>query len=74
MSKVTAITDGTGRIVAIGHGHLSEKTARTAGSREVQGGLRAGEGQKLHEIDVAVDLEGVETWSELYDKVRPSIS
>ena len=73
MSKITVITDTTGKIVAIGHGHLSEKTARKSGSRELQGGLRAGPGQKLHELDVPENLETIKGFSELRDKVRPHI-
>jgi hypothetical protein len=31
MSKVTAVTDAQGQIVVIGHGHLSEATAKKSG-------------------------------------------
>jgi hypothetical protein len=73
LSKITVITDAAGNIVAMGHGHLSEKTARKSGSREPQGGLRAGPGQKLHELDLPGNLENVKTWSELHEKVLPHV-
>lgn len=74
MSKVTVITDAAGKIVVIGKGHLSEKTARkTSASGEPQGGLRAGPGQQLHELNVSEDLENIKTWSELHELVRPHV-
>ncbi len=73
MSKITAITDAAGEIVAIEHGHLSEQTARKSGSREPQAGLRAGPGQQIHELDIPGNLEHIKTWAELHEKVRPHI-
>jgi hypothetical protein len=74
MTKITAITDEAGKIVALGHGHLSEATARQAGSREAQGGLRAGPNQRLHELELSEDLSTITTWSALHDKVRPHLA
>lgn len=74
MSKVTVITDEAGKIVGIGHGHLSEETAKKSGSREPQAGLVTLPGQQLHEIETPEDVEGITTWSELHEKVRPHVS
>jgi hypothetical protein len=73
MSKITVITDSTGKIVAMGLGHSSEQTARSSASKELKGGLRARAGQKLHELNVPEDLESINGWSELQSKVAPHI-
>ena len=73
MSKVTVITNDKGKIISIGHGHLSEKTSRKAKAAGVQAGLRAGPGQTLHELDVPGDLASLATWSELHESVRPHV-
>lgn len=73
MSKITVITDSTGQIVVMGLGHLSEQSARVSGSRGLQGGLRAGPGQNLQELDIPEDLEQVKAWSELHAKVQPYV-
>ncbi len=57
MSKVTAVTDAQGQIVVIGHGHLSEATAKKSGLKGAQGGLWALPGQQLHELDVPENVE-----------------
>jgi hypothetical protein len=69
MSKVTVITDRAGKVVAIGHGHLSEKSARG----QATGGLRAGPDQQLHEIDVPENVEHIQSWAQLLDKVQPHL-
>jgi hypothetical protein len=73
MSKVTVVTDAQGQIQAIGHGHLTEATARKRGSKEIQSGIRALPGQKIHELDLADDVAKVKTWKELVEKVRPHV-
>ncbi len=73
MSKITVITDATGEIVGMRHGHLSEETARKPGSHKPQVGLRAGPGQQIHELDIPGNLEDLKTWAELHEKVRPHI-
>ncbi len=73
MSKVTVITDTAGKIVAIGHGHLSEEAARKSGSQKLQAGLRAGPGQQLHELDAQENLENIKAWPELHQKVKQLI-
>ena len=73
MSKVTAVTDAQGQIVVIGHGHLSEATAKKSGFKGAQGGLWALPGQQLHELDVPENVEGIKGFRELHDKVRPHL-
>jgi hypothetical protein len=73
MTQITVVTDESGKIVAMGHGHLSEATARQSGSSEAQGGLRAGPNQRLHELELSEDLRSVNDWSALHDKVRPHV-
>jgi hypothetical protein len=70
MSKVTVVTDSAGNILAMGLGHLSEKSAMKSGSRESQAGLRAGPGQKLHELEIPENLESVKNYREFHEKVR----
>ena len=70
MSKVTVITGDKGLITAIGHGHLSRETAHKAGQKKPDGGLRAGPGQKLHELDLAEDVSQLSDWSKLHTKVQ----
>jgi hypothetical protein len=74
MSKITVITDKKGGIIAIGHGHLSEKTAGKAAGKEVQCGLRAGPDQSLQEIDLAQDVSQLKDWTELHAKVQPHVT
>jgi hypothetical protein len=74
MSKVTVVTDADGKITVIGHGHLSLETARRSGSRQPQGGVRAGPGQKLHELDLPEDVSRIGNWQELHVKVLPHVS
>ena len=73
MSQVTVVTDAQGQIQAIGHGHLSEATARKHGTKEMRSGIRALPGQKIHELNLEHDLSNVKSWKELIDKVRPHI-
>lgn len=73
MSKVTVITDNAGQIHAIGHGHLSEKSMGKSGSSKLQAGLRAGPGQKLHELEAKENLEEIKSWPELHQKVQQLI-
>ena len=75
MSKVTVVTDAKGEIVVIGHGHLSQETARknAAPGDGIQGGVRAGPGQHLHELEVSEDVSRIANWAELHKKVRPHV-
>ena len=73
MSKVTVITDAKGQIQAIGHGHLSEATARKQGAKEFQSGVRALPGQQIHELELQHDVAQVKVWKELVEKIRPHI-
>jgi hypothetical protein len=73
MSKVTVVTDANGKIAVIGHGHLSLDTARTSGAPQPQGGVRAGPGQKLHELDLPEDVSKVGNWADLHAKVLPHV-
>jgi hypothetical protein len=73
MSKVTVVTDQHGKIFAVGHGHLSEATAKKNGLKGNQAGLRAFAGQQLHELDLKDNLEHLKTFKELHDKVRPHV-
>jgi hypothetical protein len=73
MSKVTVVTDAKGRIHAIGHGHLSEASARKRGSKALQGGLRALPGQQIHELELPHDVTHVKVWQELVEKVCPHL-
>jgi hypothetical protein len=70
MSKVTVVADANGNIAAIGHGHLSRDTAIKSGDKALLGGLRAGPGQQLHELDLAEDVSQVADFRELHAKVR----
>ena len=74
MSKVTVITDARGDVVAIGHGHLSEATARKNGSKGARAGLRALPGQQLSELDLKDNVEQLTTFAELRDMVRPYVT
>ena len=73
MSKVTAVVDAKGEVQAIGHGHLTEATARKHGAKELRGGLRALAGQKIYELDLSHDVSQVKTFKELVEKVRPHV-
>jgi len=73
MSKVTVVTDAKGQIQVIGRGHLSETTVRKQGAKGHNGGIRALEGQHLHELDLADDVSKIKVWKELVEKVRPHI-
>lgn len=73
MSKVTVITDAKGQIQAIGHGHLSEATARKPGANGYQSGIRALPGQNIHELELSQDVAQVKGWKELVEKVRPHL-
>jgi hypothetical protein len=73
MSKVTVITDAKGQIQAIGHGHLSEATARKQGTKGLQGGLRPLPGQNLQELELANDVTQITAWKDLVEKVRPHL-
>ncbi|HTR16300.1 MAG TPA: hypothetical protein VMI52_04615 [Acetobacteraceae bacterium] len=73
MNKITVITEAGKGIVAIGHGHLSEKSARKPGANGVQCGLRAGPNQRLHELEIPDDVSKLKSWDELEAKVRPHV-
>jgi hypothetical protein len=73
MSKVTVVTEAGGKIAAIGHGHLSQASAKKAGHKGPHGGLFALPGQHLHELDIAEDLTSIRDFKQLHDKVRPHI-
>jgi hypothetical protein len=73
MSKVTVITDAKGQIQAIGHGHLSEGTARKQGAKGFQSGVRELPGQHIHEIELQHDVTQIKVWKELVEKVRPLV-
>jgi hypothetical protein len=73
MSKVTVITDTKGQIQAIGHGHLSEETARKNGKKGLQGGLRALPNQQVHELDLAQDVSDIKDFKSLAEKIRPHL-
>jgi hypothetical protein len=82
MSKVTVVTDGTdgtdgtGRVTAVAHGHVSEPTLRkhnARGAHNVIGGLRAGPGQKIHELDLPQDVSGVANFDKLHEAIKPHL-
>lgn len=73
MSKVTVVTDATGQIQALGHGHLSEATIRKKRPAGFWSAIRALPGQTLHELDLAEDVSQIGTWHELVAKVQPYI-
>ncbi|GGF24367.1 hypothetical protein GCM10011611_33020 [Aliidongia dinghuensis] len=71
MSKVTVITGADGKIAVIGHGHLSEASVRkTGGGSQPMGGLRAGPGQKLHELDLPEDVSNLADFGLLQKKIQ----
>jgi hypothetical protein len=74
MSKVTVVTDAAGKIAVIGHGYLSEASAKKAGHKGPRGGLRAPPGHHLHELDIAEDVKSITKFKELHDKVAPHVS
>lgn len=73
MSKVTVITDAKGQIHAVGHGHLSEATARKSGVTGLRGGLRPLKGQQLHELELPQDVSEIKDFKSLAEKIRPHI-
>jgi len=76
MSKVTVITDSTdlSKVVAIGHGHLSESSVRKDPKAQgLRAGLRAGPNQKLTELDVPNDVSRVQNFDELIKHVQPHL-
>jgi len=73
MSKVTVVADAKGQIQAIGHGHLTEATARKKGAKEMGSGIRALPGQTIHELDLPHDVSQLKSWKELVEKVRPHL-
>lgn len=73
MSKVTVVTDAKGEIAAIGHGHLSEATAKKQGTKGVRSGIRVLPNQRLHELELAEDVSKIDVWKVLVEKIRPHI-
>jgi hypothetical protein len=73
MSKITVITDNTGKIHAIGHGHLSEATTRKNGQKGLQGGLRPLANQQLHELELSQDVSQIKDFKALVEKIRPHL-
>lgn len=73
MSKATVITDTSGKILAVGHGHLSEGRASKSKSNEDWAGIRALPGQKLHEIELADDLTTHKSFKAIVEKIRPHL-
>jgi hypothetical protein len=72
MSKVTAVTDAQGQIVVIGHGHLSEATAKKSGlkgARAVCGRFPASNSMN----STCGKCGGDQGLQELHDKVRPHL-
>jgi hypothetical protein len=73
MSKATVITDAAGKIVVVAHGHVSPESAMRAASGKAAGGVRAGPGQQLHEIEVSHDLSTIRDWDDLVKRVHPHV-
>ncbi|MBV8458467.1 MAG: hypothetical protein JO122_17845 [Acetobacteraceae bacterium] len=74
MSDVTVVTNADGKIAAIGHGRLSEASAKRAGINGPAGGLFALPGQKLQELQMAEDLTKAKDFEELHNKVQQALS
>ena len=70
MTRLTVVTDARGEIVVVGHGHLSEASARKFASAGPHGGVRAGPGQRLHEIELPEEVAPAAGWAELCRKIE----
>lgn len=74
--KVTVITDGKGKLLGAAKGHVAEPdTSKKPGRalKEPRAGLRAGPGQKLHEIDVPDKFERMEDPLEFHKELSAQI-
>ena len=63
MKKMTIVTDERGELVGAMHGHAprpDQAKGPEKGKEEFRGGIMAGPGQRLHEIEVPDQLASIE--------------
>jgi hypothetical protein len=73
MTQMTVVTDAKGQITVIAQGHVGEPSAHGAAGRKPLGGVRAGPGETLHEIDHPDDLTKIADFAELAKRLKPHL-